>query len=70
MTATSWLQAVDMHTINIISFQVFQRWQQRLGKKDILIKNKILFLNNWKKKKKSWNFGINVHYWLFMKFVL
>lgn len=43
MTATSWLQAVDMHTINIISFQVFQRWQQRLGKKDILIKNKILF---------------------------
>lgn len=52
MTATSWLQAVDMHTINI-SFQVFQRWQQRLGKKDILIKNKILFLNNWKKKKKA-----------------
>lgn len=52
MTATSWLQAVDMHTINI-SFQVFQRWQQRLGKKDILIKNKILFLNNWKKKKKK-----------------
>lgn len=43
MTATSWLQAVDMHTINIILFQVFQRWQQRLGKKDILIKNKILF---------------------------